>query len=58
MNTVPVKHQYISPQIERINLDNEISLILVSGSPGDPFKISKNSADEFFNSNPFVDVVV
>lgn len=53
---MPIKHQYNSPQIERINLDNKISLILVSGSPGDPAQ-NQNPAPAFFNSNPVADAV-
>ena len=45
------KRTYITPQIERVKLDNEISLILVSGTedPGDP---QSSIAPEYFN-NPF-----
>lgn len=47
-----VKRTYNSPQIERIRLDNEISLILnsvESDSPdGEP-----TSALEYFNNDPF-----
>lgn len=55
MNSMPKKQQYDSPQLQRINLDNEISLILVSGNPGDPLGQSKNSLPEFFKTNPVVD---
>ena len=55
MNTLPKKQQYDSPEIRRINLDNEISLILVSGNPGDPFSQSDIAMPEFFKTNPFSD---
>jgi hypothetical protein len=50
------KQQYDSPQIRRINLDNEISLILVSGNPGDPFTESNIAAPEYFNQQPVKDI--
>jgi hypothetical protein len=53
MNTTIDKKSYLSPQIERVTLDNEISLILVSGDPGDP--TSDNlKVPEYFNNNPFI----
>jgi hypothetical protein len=52
MNTTLFKIEYSSPTIERINLDNEISLILVSGSPGDPIGQSNSDPPEYFNTNP------
>jgi len=46
------KKTYSPPQIERIRLDNEISLVLESGSPeGEPGWIVK--APEHFNNDPF-----
>lgn len=56
MNTVAKKQQYDSPQIRRINLDNEISLILVSGNPGDPHAEQKQMAPEYFNQQPVKDI--
>jgi hypothetical protein len=45
------KKQYCSPQIERIKLDNEISLVLESTQPsGEPVWIS--ARDNFVN-DPF-----
>jgi len=44
------KKSYSSPQIERITLDNEISLTLES-SPADPPTWSENK--EYFNNDPF-----
>ena len=50
MNTKIVKRVYQTPKIEMISLDNEISLVLVSGDPGDP---GASLAPEYFNNNPF-----
>ena len=52
MNTISNKQTYSSPQIEQIKLDNEISLILVSGTddPGDPIS---SLTPEYFNNEPF-----
>lgn len=55
MNTLMKKQQYHSPQIRRINLDNEISLILISGNPGDPHTQLKQTAPEYFNEQPVKD---
>lgn len=46
------KRTYNSPTIERIKLDNEISLVLQS-APDDPEKYSSTSAPEYFNNDPF-----
>ena len=47
-----IKMTYCPPQIERIRLDNEISLVLQSDSSpdGDP---NWSKASENFNNNPF-----
>jgi len=46
------KKTYSPPQIERIQLDNEISLALESNFPmGEPGGFSK--AHEYFNNDPF-----
>jgi hypothetical protein len=46
------KRRYNSPQIERIKLDNEISLALESSPP--VFELTKASnAPEYFNNDPF-----
>ena len=58
MNTTLFKIEYSSPTIERINLDNEISLILMSGNPGNPSPQSSTSMPEFFNNHPVKDVQV
>ena len=53
MNTTDnAKRPYISPTIERVELDNEISLALESSPPGGPGEISLN-APEYFNNDPF-----
>lgn len=45
------KRTYYNPQIERIKLDNEISLILQStDAPGDPEASYEN---EYFKNDPF-----
>ena len=46
------KRTYSQPQIERVKLDNDISLVLDSTpptGPGDEFVI----APEYFNNDPF-----
>jgi len=45
------RQTYSSPQIERIKLDNEISLVLSSlDAPGDPESLV---TPEYFNNDPF-----
>lgn len=53
MNNITKKHIYSTPQIERVALDNEISLVLTSGDPGDPEASLGMSAPEYFNNDPF-----
>ena len=56
MSIINEKPTYCTPQIERVKLDNEISLVLVSGNPGDPYGSVMNSASpEYFNINPIKD---
>ena len=50
MNTT--KKQYIVPSVELIELDNEIALQLESTPPKAPGE-ARNSAPEYFNSDPF-----
>jgi hypothetical protein len=54
MNTISNKQLYTTPTIECVKLDNEISLVLMSGGsdPGDPMPIVLN-APEYFNNDPF-----
>lgn len=44
---------YISPEIERIELDNEISLALESDAPFGPNEEVMNNTPGYFNNNPF-----
>lgn len=53
MNTQSNKQRYNSPRIEHIPLDNEISLILVSGDPGEPNGNNSIMTPAYFNTNPF-----
>jgi hypothetical protein len=56
MNTLSDKKKYSFPRIESIQLDNEISLVLVSGDPGDPSGNDPNEflmAHEYFNRDSF-----
>jgi len=50
MNTKITKRIYKTPKIEMVSLDNEISLILVSGNPGDP---GAALTPEYFKNDPF-----
>lgn len=53
MNTLKTeKHVYSSPSIERVTLDNEISLVLQSAPPAGPNEISA-VVPEYFNPDPF-----
>ena len=58
MITTIKKQLYCTPQIERVKLDNEISLVLVSGDPNDPHASDNSSAPEYFNTNPLKVTVV
>lgn len=52
MSTTSKKQLYCTPQIERVKLDNEISLVLVSGDPEDPYGSANSAAPDYFNTNP------
>lgn len=52
MNTTCKKQIYFTPQIECVKLDNEISLVLVSVDPEDPYGLNNSTAPEYFNTNP------
>ena len=60
---MPKKQQYNSPEIQRINLDNEIALVLISGNPGNPGGSNNmNPANQFkvpeyFNQQPIIDTM-
>lgn len=54
MNTKVEKIIYCLPTVELIKLDNEISLILLSGDPGDPSGFNPNAsmiAAGYFENN-------
>jgi hypothetical protein len=53
MNTINPKRVYTAPQIERVELDNEISLALESTPPIGPNENMFFSAPEYFNHDPF-----
>jgi hypothetical protein len=53
MNTMNKKQLYIAPQIERIELDNEISLVLQSEAPPTGPGESTSYAPDYFNPDPF-----
>jgi hypothetical protein len=46
------KLTYISPEILRIQLDNEISLALESSPPAGPLEMTQKMP-EYFNNDPF-----
>jgi len=47
------KRSYVVPKVERIKLDNEISLILESDPAAGPGETLGLNAPEYFNNNPF-----
>lgn len=57
MNSNCKKSPYQIPVIEQVNIDNEISLILVSGNPGNPSE-QLNKTPEFYNAKPVMDGLV
>lgn len=52
INSIQQMKEYCSPQIERIKLDNEISLALESEPPAGPSESILRRTDSFDN-NPF-----
>ena len=52
MNTKTDKRIYQAPHIERVLLDNEISLVLMSTDPGDPNRFT-STPPEYFHNDPF-----
>lgn len=52
MYTILEKRIYCIPEIRQIKLDNEISLVLVSGDPEDPYT---SNTPEYFNANQLKD---
>jgi hypothetical protein len=47
------KQFYIAPQVERVGLDNEISLQLESTPPPAPGEAKLNAPPEYFKNDPF-----
>ena len=47
------KHRYIPPMMEKITLDNEISLVLESTPPEGPGEGTGALAPEYFKNDPF-----
>jgi hypothetical protein len=47
------KNQYTAPKIDRIELDNEISLTLDSLPPSGPGEGASNKVPEYLNNDPF-----
>ena len=48
-----LKRTYISPEVVKIRLDHEISLILASAPPDGPGE-SIGQAPEYFNQDPLI----
>lgn len=51
------KKEYVSPVIEQVKFDNEISLVLESSPPAGPEE-GYLKAPEHFNSNPVMSSIV
>lgn len=51
MNTLSEKKSYSFPEIVKVELDNEISLVLVSGNPGDPY--GSNISTQISSNDPY-----
>lgn len=49
------KRTYTSPIVSQINIDNEISLVLVTGHPIEPFSQSNTRLPESFHQDPIQD---
>ncbi len=50
---------YSTPEITRIKLDNEISLVLASGdTPPEPQDEANYKAPDYFNNDPFSEGLV
>lgn len=45
MNELNTKKTYQPPLLERVSIDNEMSLILVSPDPGDPSSYDQDNYD-------------
>lgn len=51
-----IKNNYTTPEIQKIGLDNEISLILVSEPPIGPGEeeYGMQSAPDYFSNEPYI----
>ncbi|HEY5507227.1 MAG TPA: hypothetical protein VIK29_01045 [Paludibacter sp.] len=47
------KKTYTAPAIEKILIDNEISLALESTPPDGPGELGSSKVPEYFNNDPF-----
>lgn len=47
---IEIKRSYAKPQIERVKLDNEISMVMMSAPPADP---DGSLQPDNFSINPF-----
>lgn len=50
---IKIKKQYITPAIDSILLDNEISLALESAPPDGPDEVNNKCVPDYFNNDPF-----
>jgi hypothetical protein len=57
-NEMYKQRAYSPPQVERIKLDNEISLVLTSEPPIIPGETNNLKTPEYFNNDPFKTNVV
>ena len=55
-NKITEKRSYFPPIVEKIELDNEISLALESSPPVGPDEVI-NGATDYFNCNPYQNLV-
>jgi hypothetical protein len=54
MNIMENKKSYISPQIELVELDNEISLALESTPPAGPSETRNHISTDSYTNTPFI----
>lgn len=56
MKELKTKKTYQPPLLDRISIDNEMSLILISGDPGDPYSYDQDNYDleteYYYNQQP------
>ena len=53
LNKPEEKRMYVSPAIEQILLDNEISLAMESDAPIGPYEHIKLFSQDHFNTDPY-----